>query len=430
MAIVVIGLNHRSAPLELLERLTIGADDLPKVLTNASQRDFVAEAVVVSTCNRTEIYAVVERFHDAYSGLRSVLAERADVPVADLADHLIAEYDETAAAHLFSVAAGLDSAVVGETEILGQLKDAWNIARDSGTVGPQLNALFRHALRVGKRARTETAISRSIASASAAAVALADERLNGLDHARVLVVGAGEMGEQMAVALASAGVDEVLVANRTADKAAALAARIEGTAVSIDAIGEVLEGVDVLLTSTAAVTNVINFDTIEHVVAARNGRPLLIVDIAMPRDVDPRVGDLDRVELCDMDDVRAFTDAGIARRRGEISAVNEIIEDELVRFGAQRNARAVAPVIAALHTRSEAIRQAEMERFSGRLESLTPRQRDAVESLTHGIVAKLLHVPSVRLAELAGTVRGDWIVDALGDLYDLDDGDASSTIGQ
>ncbi len=427
MAIVVIGISHRTSPLELLERVTISTEDLPKVLTDAAQRDHVAEAVVLSTCNRTEIYAVVERFHDSYAGLRSVMAERADVGLADIADQLVVDSDEAAAAHLFSVAAGLDSAVVGETEILGQIKNAWEIARAEGTAGPQLNALFRHAVHVGKRVRTETGISRSIASASAAAVALASERLGGLEHRRVLVLGAGDMGEQMAVALAGAGVAEVRVANRTPERAGALAERVGGTAIPLDGVNEALADVDVLLTSTGATSQLIERDELERIVARRRGRTLLIVDIAVPRDVDPRVGELPGVHLCDMDDLRRFTEAGIARRHAEISAVSDIIEEELARFSAHRNARSVAPVIADLHRRGEAVRRAELARFDHRLSGLDDRQRDAVEALSHGIVAKLLHRPSVRLGELAGTVRGDRIVEALRDLYAMDDDGAEGT---
>ncbi len=428
MAIVVIGVNHRSAPLDLLERLTVGADDLPKLVTVASKRDFVAEAVVVSTCNRTEVYAVVERFHDTYSELRTVLADHAGLPIGELSDHLTVESDEAAIAHLFSVAAGLDSAVIGETEILGQLKDAWRVARDQGVVGPQLNALFRHAIHVGKRVRTETGISRSIASASAAAVAMATQKLGSLEDRAVLVVGTGDMGEQVAVALAGAGAGDVKIANRTASRADELAERIGGTRIPLASIADELADVDLVVTSTAAVNQVLDRDTFAEVVAARDGRPLLIVDIAVPRDVDPRVGELPGVELCDMDDLRAFTEAGLRQRRGEISAVTTIIEDELVRFRAQRNARSVAPVIAELHARSDAIRRAELDRFAGRLDGLTDRQRDAVEALTHGIVAKLLHRPSVRLGELAGSVRGDQIVDALRDLYAMDDGDSDDPV--
>lgn len=428
MAIVVIGVNHRSAPLDLLERLTVGADDLPKLVTIASKRDFVAEAVVVSTCNRTEVYAVVERFHDTYSELRTVLADHAGLPIGDLGDHLTVESDEAAIAHLFSVAAGLDSAVIGETEILGQLKDAWRVARDQGVVGPHLNALFRHAIHVGKRVRTETGISRSIASASAAAVAMATQKLGSLEDRAVLVVGTGDMGEQVAVALAGAGAGDVKIANRTASRADELAERIGGTRIPLASIADELADVDLVVTSTAAVNQVLDRDTFADVVAERGGRQLLIVDIAVPRDVDPRVGELPGVELCDMDDLRAFTEAGLRQRRSEISAVTAIIEDELVRFRAQRNARSVAPVIADLHARSDAIRRAELDRFAGRLDGLTDRQRDAVEALTHGIVAKMLHRPSVRLGELAGSVRGDQIVDALRDLYAMDDGDSDDPV--
>lgn len=420
MAIVVIGLHHRVTPLDVLERLTVRAEDLPKVLTSAVRRDWVSEAVVLSTCNRIEIYAVVERFHDACAGLRSVLAEHADVPVAAIADHLAVEFDDAAVDHLFRVAAGLDSAVLGETEILGQVKTAWGLARDEGAVGPQLNALFRHALHVGKRARTETGISRSEASVSAAAVALAADRLDGLAGRRALVLGAGDMGRQMAVALTGAGAG-VAVANRSDEAARDLAARIQGEAVTPGAVSGLLGEVDLVLTSTAAVHQILDFATVEAAVARRGGRPLMIVDIAVPRDVDPRVGELAGVELCDMDDLRARSEAGRARRRGEIAAVEAIVETEWVRFRAQRSARAVAPVIAELRAHGEAIRQAELGRFAGRLDALSDQQRAQVETLTHRIVAKLLHQPSVRLAELAGSARGDRLVDSLADLFDLDE---------
>ncbi len=421
MAIVVIGLHHRVTPLDVLERLTVRAEDLPKVLTSAVRRDWVSEAVVLSTCNRIEIYAVVERFHDACAGLRSVLAEHADVPVAAIADHLAVEFDDAAVDHLFNVAAGLDSAVLGETEILGQIKTAWGLARDEGAVGPQLNALFRHALHVGKRARTETGISRSEASVSSAAVALAADRLDGLAGRRALVLGAGDMGRQMAVALTGAGVAGVAVANRSDEAARDLAAMVQGEAVSPGAVSGLLGEVDLVLTSTAADHQILDFATVEAAVARRGGRPLMIVDIAVPRDVEPGVGELPGVELCDMDDLRARSEAGRARRRGEIAAVEAIVQTEWVRFRAQRSARAVAPVIAELRAHGEAIRQAELGRFAGRLDALSDPQRAQVEALTHRIVAKLLHQPSVRLAELAGSARGDRLVDSLADLFDLDE---------
>lgn len=416
MAIVVIGVNHRTAPLNVLEQLTAGAHDVPKMLAHALQRDHVAEAVVVSTCNRTEIYAVVERFHDAFSGLRSVLAERSDLSVADIADHLIVDYDDAAITHLFSVACGLESAVIGETEILGQLKAAWELARSEGTVGPQLNALFRHAVHCGKRVRTETAISRSIASASSAAVALAVEHLGDLSRSTALILGTGDMGDQMAVALKGAGVGEMRIANRTHARAVELAERVGGTSVAFDDLTTALNGVDLVLTSTGATEPILHAHDVERLVKGRAGRPLLIVDIAVPRDVHPSVGDIDGVELCDMEDLARFTQEGLERRRSEIAAVGAIIDDELVRFAVRRNARSVAPVIAAMHQHAEDVRQSELDRFASRFADLNDKERAAVEALTHGIVAKLLHQPSVRLGELAGTVRGDRIVEALGDL--------------
>lgn len=420
MAIVVIGVNHRTTPLALFERLTVDAADLPKVLADVSRRDHVTEAVVLSTCNRTEIYAVVERFHDSFTGLRDALAARAFVSVADLADHVTLSSDDDAVRHLFEVAAGLDSAVVGETEILGQIKNAWEAARIEGASGPLLNAMFRQALEVGKRARTETSISRHIASASAAAVAMAADHLDGLDGRRVLVMGAGDMGEGMAVALAAAGVAEVRVANRTSSRAEALAARVGGTAVPLSELRSALAEVDLLLTSTGATAMLVDHVELAPVIEARHGRPLLIVDIAVPRDVDPDVTDLDGVTLLDMDDLRRFAEAGLERRRAEVTAVELIVEDELVRYSTQTNAREVAPLIAELHNRGERIRLDEIERYAGRLDGLTERQREAVEHLTHGIVAKLLHQPTVRLKELSGSTRGDRLVEALRDLHDLD----------
>ena len=267
MSVVVIGLNHRSTPLDLLERMTITDAALPKALHNLLSRDDVSEAVVLSTCNRTEIYAVAERFHGAYQDIRDVLAEVAFLAPEDFSDHLYTHYDAPAVAHLFAVASGLDSAVLGESEILGQVKVAWERARDEGASGPGLNLLFRHALEAGKRARTETAIARNVTSVSQAAVALAADRLGGLRGRRVLVLGAGEMGEAMVLGLAKAGVTDVAVANRTHERAEALAARVHGRAVQIQDVVAAIAEVDVLLTSTGAAAPLLELDDV-----ARCGR--------------------------------------------------------------------------------------------------------------------------------------------------------------
>lgn len=420
MSVVVIGLNHRSTPLDLLERMTIGGARLPKALHDLVSRADVSEAVVLSTCNRTEVYAVAERFHGAYQDIRDFFAEVAFLAPEDFADHLYVHYDAPAVAHLFSVASGLDSAVLGESEILGQVKRAWQIARVEGAAGPALNLLFRHALEAGKRARTDTGIARSITSVSQAAVAMAAARLDGLSGRRVLVLGAGEMGEAMAVGLAKAG-SELSLANRTWERAVQLAARVEGRAVRLLDVPAALADVDVLLSSTGAAVPLLAADDVEAVIAARHGRPLLIVDIAVPRDIDPAVGRLPGVTLLDMDDLRAFADAGSLARRGAVASVQELLDDELERYLGATSAREVAPMIVALRDRAEGVRQAELDRFRVKLDGLDAVQLEAIEGLTRGIIGKLLHDPSIVLKDAAGSPRGERLVASLRELFALDD---------
>ena len=424
MSVVVIGLNHRSTPLDLLERMTIGGAQLPKALHDLVSRADVSEAVVLSTCNRTEVYAVAERFHGAYQDIRDFFAEVAFLAPEDFADHLYVHYDAPAVAHLFSVASGLDSAVLGESEILGQVKGAWQIARDEGAAGPALNLLFRHALEAGKRARTDTGIARSITSVSQAAVAMAAARLGGLAGRRVLVLGAGEMGEAMALGLAKAG-SELSLANRTWETAVRLAARVDGRAVRLLDVPAALVAVDVLLSSTGAATPLLEADDVEAVIAARHGRPLLIVDIAVPRDVDPAVGRLPGVTLLDMDDLRAFADAGAKARRGAVASVQELLDEELERYLGATSAREVAPMIVALRDRAEDVRRAELDRFRAKLDGLDAVQLEAVEGLTRGIIGKLLHDPSIVLKDAAGSPRGERLVASLRELFALDDDTAT-----
>ena len=419
MSVVVVGLNHRTVPLELLERMTVPASRLPKTLADLAARENVTEAVVLSTCNRIEVYAYCEKFHGGYQDIRESLEDVSHVPPEEFSDHLTCLYDGDAARHLFAVASGLDSAVIGEHEILGQVRSSWETAAAEGSVGPVLNPLFRHALEVGKRVRTETAISRNITSVSQAAVAMADERLGGLAGRRVLVVGAGEMGEGLARALHGGGVTEILVANRTWERAEDMATRLNGTAVRLDELPRHLAEVDVLLTSTGASSVILEHGDLASVVGKRNGRNLLIVDIAVPRDVDPAAAELDGVTLLDMDDLRAFAEVGLAERRREITAVQAIVDAELDRYVDESTARSVAPLVAALRVRAEEVRSGELDRLSGRLGELDERQREVVEALAAGIVGKLLHEPTVRLKDAAGTARGERLAEALRDLYDL-----------
>ncbi len=375
--------------------------------------------MVLSTCNRTEVYAVAERFHAGYEDVRNFFTDLLFLPPDEFAGHLYVHYDDAAVTHLFSVAAGLDSAVVGESEILGQVGDAWELARAQGSTASTLNLLFRHALEVGKRVRTETGIGRGITSVAQAAVAMATDRLGTLVGRRVLLLGAGEMAEGMAVAIAGAGTVEVVVANRTWSTAKALAERFDGRAIRLTDLPAELAQADVLLTSTGATTIMLEHADLDTAMARRDERPLLIVDIAMPRDVDPSAGDIDGVTLLDMDDLRSFADAGVAQRRREAARAGFVIEEELVRYRALTTAREAAPLVTALRDRAESIRVAELARLDARLGDLDDAQRDAVEAVTKGIVAKLLHDPTVRLKDSSGTAKGDRLSDALRDLFDL-----------
>ena len=420
MSVVVIGLNHRTMPLDLFERMTIDAARLPKALHDLVSRDDLGEVVVLSTCNRTEVYARAERFHHAYSDIRNFLSELAFVTYDQFADHLYVHYGDEAIEHLFSVSSGLDSAVVGEAEILGQVRRAWEAAGNAETTGPLLNMVFRHALETGKRARTETSIARGTASVSHAAVDMAAEHLGEVTGRNVLVLGAGEMAEGMTATLTRAGVGQVRVANRTWSKAHELAERVGGEAVRLSDLATVLVDVDLLLTSTGADSPMVDRDDFLPVMAERNGRPLLIVDIAVPRDVDPSVGELDGVTLLDINDLRRFAQTGMDLRAGELSAVRSIVLEELERYRAVSSERTAAPLIGSLHRWADDIRAGELSRFRSRLDGLDDRQREAVEALVSGVVSKLLHRPTMTIKEHAGSQTGDRLNEALRQLYDLD----------
>lgn len=422
MSVVAIGLNHRTMPLALFERFTFDGTRAPKVLGALATCDHVSEAVLVSTCNRTEVFIVAERFHAAYQEVRDVLASLAHVAPEDFADHLYVHYDDEAVRHLFRVVAGLDSDVLGDTEVISQVRSAWTLAVDEGTVGPSLNLLFRHAVETGKRARTDTAIATGTASVSHAAVEMAAERLGSVQGRTVLVIGAGVIGRSMATALRGAGAGRVLVANRTATRAAELAADVEGEVVPLSELGSALAECDVLLTSTGATSVIIDHAELETVLERRSDdQHLLVVDVAVPRDVDPSVGELPGVTLLDIDDLRTFAQSGIEGRRREIAAVDAIVEEEAARYRTEVSARAAAPLVAALHARAEDLRQAEVARFARRLSGLDDRQQAAVEGLTKALLAKVLHEPTVKLKTTAGTPQGERLAEALRDLYGVDD---------
>ncbi|MDQ6853186.1 MAG: glutamyl-tRNA reductase [Actinomycetota bacterium] len=420
MSLVVIGLNHRTTPVELLERMAVPATELAKALHALDGSDNLAEVAVLSTCNRTEVYAHCTRFHPAVEDVRNFLTDQSSLDPDAITDHLYTYHDDAAVAHLFGVSAGVDSMIVGEGEILGQVREAWRIAERERMIGPLLSRAFRQAVEVGKRARTETGIGRHAVSVSSAAVAVAGEQLGGLDNRRVLVIGAGDVGTAMAIALNGAGVGEIVVANRSPERANELAARVGGRAIALEGVNDALVAADVVLASTSASDVLLERSEIEAAMARREGRALLIVDIAVPRNVDPGVGQVFGVTLLDIDGLKAFAAQSLAQRRQEIDKVRGIITQELDRFRLERSAREVVPLISLLRARAEELRAAELNRFRSRLARLDPEARESVDALTRGLVNKLLHDPTVRIKDAAGTAQGELYANALAALFGLE----------
>ena len=419
MSIVVLGVNYHTSPVTLLEKVMIPVPAMSEALRVLSNHSDIREVVVLSTCNRTEVYAVAERFHAAHTDILEFLCTTSGLSADEITPHLYSQFDDDAVVHLFEVAAGIDSAVLGETEIVGQVRDAWDFAMKQGTSRSTLNLLFRYALESGKRARTETGISRSTASVAHAAVEMAEEILGTLSGKRVLVVGAGEMGEGVAGALSRAGTESITVLNRTAARAEALAEKIGAGVSEFESLETELVEADVVLACTGAGGVIIDHELMTRV---RNGvsTPILVVDIALPRDVAASVAELPGVTLRDLDHLSDWAQRGIDKRASEVGQVREIIGEEVKRFLLDQTQRQAAPLVAQLREVVESIRTAEMDRFESSLAAMTPEQRELVESISHGIINKMLHAPSVRLREAAGTPQGERLSAAVRDLFSLD----------
>ena len=419
MSVAIVGINHRTVPLEALEPLIVGPSDLPKALADLSSRPHLDEVVVLSTCMRTEVYALVNRFHGAMADVRQFLATWSGKAPEDFSGNLYSYFDDAAIGHLFRVSSGLDSAALGEPEVLGQVRRAAEVARREGASGPVLAGAFRHALEVGKRARTETAIGRGATSLGHAAAQLANRALGSLASKQALVLGVGEIGRQAAQAFAQAdGALAVLVANRTKSRADHLAALVGGDALPWDMVPAALAAVDVVACCTAAEAAVLGAN-IDHAIEAREGKPLLLIDLGVPRNVDPSVGNMPGATLLDMDDISAFVAERMDERRAEVPAVERIIAEEIDRYATSMAARSVAPLVRAVHDRAEDVRRSELARYEARSGPLAPEQREAVEVMTRRLVAKILHDPTVRLKAAAGTAKGDALAEALRDLFDL-----------
>jgi glutamyl-tRNA reductase len=423
MPVFVVGLNHRSAPLELLERLAIAPEHRPKALALLLDRDHVKEGAILSTCNRVEVYAEIDRFHDGGDAVRSYLTELHDIRADELSDYLYAHYEDRAVNHLFSVAAGIDSMVIGEVQILGQIREAFQAAQAERTVGPVLSSLFTKALRVGRRARHETAIGQGLASTLSVSLQVAEGQLGTLKGRNVLVVGAGKMAKLAARTVREAGAAGLVIANRTAVHGAALAAQLGGRSVPLTAIDRELGAVDLMVASTAAVTPTVTLAAVRRGIRDRApDRPLVLLDLGVPRDVEPEVRRLARVVLADLDALRAVLETDDGPRR-EVERARALIADETAGFmNGQREAR-LAPTIRALHARAERLRQRELARAATRLSELDPAQRGAVDAITRGLVNKLLHDPIVRGKALAAGANGEMYASILRQLYALEEED-------
>ena len=425
MSLLVVGVNHNSVPVELLERLSISEERLPKALHQLDTYEHVLEAAVLSTCNRIEIYAVVTKFHGGAQDIRNFLAEFCHVAPEDFTDRLYTYHDDSAIRHLFRVTAGVDSMVIGESEILGQVRRAFQVAADEGSTQRVLGSAFRKALRVGKRARTETAIGRHPVSISSAAVELARRAFDGstLSGRKVAIVGAGKMGRLAAQALHGAGATDVTVVNRSEERAEEVALRFDAVARKLDELPDVLAHADIVISSTTSPATIIDRAMIEGAIARRAGRDaLFIVDIAVPRDVEPSVQDVAGVVLRDIDDLRGVVEASIGSRLSEVSRVEEIISEEVDGFLEWQRSSEVTPTASALVAWAEAIRTRELARI-GELD-LDDDQRAALDALTQRIVKKLLHPPLNRAKELASSKQGHMYLTVLRELFELDDEDA------
>jgi glutamyl-tRNA reductase len=418
--LLALGISHKTAPLPLRERLALPEGRAAGVLRELVAHPEVHEAVAISTCNRTEIYMVTSDPVDAESAALSTLSRQAGIPPTELLGSLYSPRGMEAARHLFGVAAGLESMIVGEAEIQGQVKRAYELALVEGATGPITNRLFRDALATGKRARTETAIGRSRVSVSSVAVELARGALGELDSRRVLVIGAGENGELTAKALRERGVETVFVANRRYDRAIGLAQRFGGQAVRFDDLPSELQAADIVVSSTASPHQIVGREEMELVMESRDGRPLLLIDIAVPRDIEPTVRELPGITLFDMDDLQREVARNLSARAAEVVHVRTIVEQEVERFGDWVASLDVVPTVAALRERGEEIVQRVLRENEQRWESLSEADRARVELLARTIVRRMLHEPTVRMKGAAERGGSYVHLQALRELFGLD----------
>jgi glutamyl-tRNA reductase len=425
MSIAVVGLSHHTAPVDVRERFAYGRNEATVAMARLVESDVVREAVLLSTCNRTELYLALDETAEGEELARRILAERGDGGVEANLRYLYQRRDRGAVEHLFRVAAGLDSMVVGEPQIQGQVREAYlsacSVASSAGSVvGPTLNRLFQSALSIGGRVRSETQLGVGSASISSAAVDLSKKIFGSLKGRRALLLGAGEMSEVTLECLRSEGVSSCIVANRTFQRAEELAERWEGRAVHWDDLGSVLAKADIVICSTAAPHPVLTRADFRRAMPGGASRPLCIIDIAIPRDVEPALGSESNVFLYNIDDLQQIVQDNLGRRRGELPKAEAIVASGVEEYWAWFSGLAVVPTIRDLRNRSEALRRAEVEKALRRLSHLQESDREAIEILTRSLLNKLLHSPTVRLREAAGNGRGTSALDTVRYLFELD----------
>ncbi|GAA0362329.1 glutamyl-tRNA reductase [Microbispora corallina] len=422
MSILVVGLSHRTTPVALLERVTVSGDALVKLLHDVQQDENVAESLVISTCNRVEIYADVDRFHGGVTAVIGLLGAHSGLPQEQLARHLYVHYQDRAVQHLFTVACGLDSMVVGEGQILGQIRAALRLAQNEGTAGTALNELTQHALRAGKRAHADTGIDRAGASLVGVGLTLAERVLGPVAGRRALVVGAGSMSSLSAATLARAGVTDIVIANRTHERAVRLAESVGGRAVELSEVPAELAGADLVVSCVGAGVRTITPEMVEAAVRDREA-PLFLLDLALPHDIEPSVRVLPGVTLVDLESMQQAglgADVEDGGRAEAIDQVRRIVAEEVTAYLEAERAALVTPTVIALRSKAAGVVEAEMGRLMSRLPELDGRMRDEITQTVRRVVDKLLHEPTVRVKRLAAAPGGDQYAEALRELFGLD----------
>ncbi|MGA8255645.1 MAG: glutamyl-tRNA reductase [Nocardioides sp.] len=417
MSVLVVGISHNSAPVSLLEQVALGSDGVHKLVHDASSCQHVTEATVISTCNRVEIYTEVDRFHGSVESLSKLLVERAGETAEAMLPHLYVHYDDGAVAHLFQVAAGLDSMAVGEGQILGQTREALRLGQELGTVGPALNVLFQQALRVGKRSRAETGIDQVAPTLVSAALDRSTEVLGSVQDTRVMVVGAGAMAGLAVATVSRLGARHVSVLNRTPARASRLAAEYGAHPVPLAQLDAELAEADIVITCTGATGVLITRDMIERA-RVNQQRPMSVIDVALPHDVEPTVADLPGVTLIGLAELAALLHDSDAGR--EVTQVRRIVGEEVTAFLAARRQASVAPTVVALRSMATSVVDAEMTRLDSRLPHLASADREEIRHTVRRVADKLLHEPTVRVKELANEQGAVSYERALAELFALD----------